>query len=145
MQHLNTLWQVVNTASQLAELARSAQIYRFAVQDAITFYLHTASATVRIARWHERAVEVNAQLQAPVGWRIASDQDDAGVYFVAQRRAMLSSIAAATFNIHVPYNAHLVLKLDHVNLSFETVSATLELPPVAANQPPVDSETLNGV
>ena len=43
-------------------------------------------AEVRVSRWEFPRIEVTAQLQAPWGWRVESEQDDAGVYFVARRR-----------------------------------------------------------
>jgi hypothetical protein len=129
MQRLNTLWQIANTAAQIADLARSSQVYRFNVESSATFYLHTASAEVSVTRWAEPVIEVEAVLQAPFGWRVESDQDDAGVYFVARRRAVVGGIAGATFRVHVPETAYLVLKLDSVRLSLESVSGSIELPP----------------
>ena len=37
MQRLNKLWQIANTASQVVELARSSETFRFNVETATTF------------------------------------------------------------------------------------------------------------
>lgn len=129
MQRLNTLWQIANTAAQIADLARSSQTYRFNVDGSTTFYLHAASAEVSVTRWAEPVIEVEAVLQAPFGWRIESDQDDAGVYFVARRRAVVGSLAGATFKVRVPESTYVVLKLDNTRLSLEGVTGSIELPP----------------
>lgn len=50
MQHLNTLNQLVQAASQVTELARASQTYRFPVSAPTTFYLHVSLAEVRITR-----------------------------------------------------------------------------------------------
>ena len=51
MHHLNTLWQLVNAASTVTELARQSQTYRFGVREPITFYLRAESAVVQVVRW----------------------------------------------------------------------------------------------
>lgn len=132
MQHLNTLWQVVSAAQQVAELARSVQTYRFTVQKVVTFYMHVASAEVRVVRWTHAYIEVEAALQAPFGWRIATDQDEAGVYFVARRRPVVGGLAGATFTVGVPAPTHVILKLDEAQLRLDQVSGTIELPPPRA-------------
>jgi hypothetical protein len=135
MQKLATLWQVVNAASQVAEMARSSDTYRFGVVGEASFYLHTAGAEVRVERWAQPVIQVSARLNAPFAWRIETDQDDAGVYFVAQRRPVVGSLAGASFHISLPHAAHLILKLDKCRLTLEDLSGTLEFPPAAANTP----------
>src|SRR5690242_21920152 len=111
MQHLNTLWQAVNVASSVTELARQTQTYHFNVSGAVTFYLQAESAEVRITRWNEPKVEVTTQLQAAFGWRVATDQDAAGVYVVARRRPVVGTLSSALFSVLVPQDAYLILKL----------------------------------
>ena len=130
MQRLNKLWQFANTASQVVELARSSETFRFNVEGATTFYLHTAHAEVRVARWEFPRIEVTAQLQAPWGWRVESEQDEAGVYFVARRRPVVGSISGAVFSVSLPDAAHAIVKLDQGRLLIDGVSGTYELPAV---------------
>ena len=133
MQHLNTLSQIVSAASSVMELARSSQTYSFGVMSSVTCYVHVAGGEVRIARHTAPLVEIAAQLQAPFGWRIAAEQDAAGVYFVALRRALIGAMAGAVFTVTVPQDAHLVLKLEHARLSLENVDGVLELSPQTVN------------
>ncbi len=132
MQHLNTLAQIVNAASTVAEIARSAQTYRYVVGTSATCYLHVKGGEVRINRIDQPLVEITSQLQAPFGWRIATEQDEAGVYFVALRRPVVGAMASAVFFVTVPLDAYLVLRLDHTRLSLDNVSGVVELPPQAA-------------
>jgi hypothetical protein len=133
MQHLNTLSQLVSAASTVAELARSAQTYSFGVFGSMTCYVHVAGGEVRIARHALPVVEIASKVQAPWGWRIAAEQDAAGVYFVALRRPVIGVMAAAVFSVTVPTDAHLVLKLEHARLSLENVDGLLELSPNITN------------
>ncbi len=132
MQHLNTLTQLVNAASTVAEIARSSQTYVFNVGSGATCYVHVADAEVRIARHNAPQIEIAAQLQAPFGWRVAAEQDEAGVYLVALRRPLVGAMAGASFLVTVPPDAYLALRLEHARLSLEDVNGLLELPPQTA-------------
>lgn len=129
MQHLNTLSQLVNAASAVAEFARSAQTYSFNVGASVTCYLHVKGGEVRIARRPQALVEITSQLQAPFGWRVAAEQDEAGVYFVALRRPVVGAVADAIFHVTVPLDTHLVLRLEHTRLSLDDMNGVIELPP----------------
>lgn len=132
MQKLNSLWQVVNAASEITSLTRHTQTYYFSTLDPITFYLRAENADVRVMRWALPKVEVTATLQASFGWRVATDQDEAGVYVVAKRKAVLGKMSSGLFSIVVPEDAYLVLKLDDGRVSLEHVTGTLQVPPVNA-------------
>ena len=84
---------------------------------------------MRIARQPATQVEISAELQAPFGWRIAAEQDEAGVYFVALRRAIVGAMADASFLVTVPQDAHLTLKLEQTRLCLENVNGIFELSP----------------
>jgi hypothetical protein len=128
VQHLNTLTELANAVSTVAEIARHTQTYRFAVNGAITLYMDADSAEVRVLRRPDPSVEVTASLQAPFAWRIVTDQDEAGVYVVARRRLLVGAVAAGSFLVSVPPDAYLVLKLKDCRLSLEAISGTIELP-----------------
>lgn len=129
MRHLNTLWQIVNAASTIGELARHSQTFHFNVSGPITFYLQSENAQVQVFRWALARVEVTAQLQVPFGWRIATDQDDAGVYLVARRRMVVGAASSAVFNVTVPHDAFLLLKLANGRVILEHVDGVLHIPP----------------
>ena len=129
MQHLNTLWKAVNAASVVTDLARQSQTFHFAVNGATTFYLRAEQASVRVTRWTQPRIEVEVQLQAAFGWRLETDQDEAGVYMVAKRRAIVGGLSSATFSLFVPHSTYLLLKLDDGQIVLEHVTGTLHIPP----------------
>ncbi len=131
MQKLNTLWQIVNAASDITSMTRHTETYHFSTfGEPITFYLRAEQSEVRIMRWALAKVEVTATLQAAFGWRIAADQDEAGVYVAAKRKPVLGNLSRALFSIIVPHDAHLVLHLDEGRLVLENLTGTLEMPPL---------------
>ncbi len=129
MQHLNTLSQLVSAASTVAELARTSQSYTFAVSSGTTCYVHVAGGEVRVARQSAPTVEIMALLQAPFGWRLSAEQDDAGVYFVALRRPLVGAMAWGSVLVTLPDDAYLALRLEHTRLCLENLDGVLELPP----------------
>jgi hypothetical protein len=132
MQRLNSLWQAMDAVSAVTELARQSQTYHFNVAANTTFYLRAEQAEVKIIRWPQLKIEVLTMLQAPFGWRLATDQDDAGVYVVARRRMVVGSIASAAFSVLVPTDTYLILKLTDCRLVLDGVDGTLHIPPMNA-------------
>ncbi len=129
MQRLNSLTQVVSAASSVADIARKAVQYRFMVTPAMTLYVHIAGGSADIQRIDGNIVEISATLQAPFAWRIAAEQDDAGVYFVALRRAVMGGIASASFMLYVPQDIHVILRFEEADFTLSNISGTIELPP----------------
>jgi hypothetical protein len=132
MENLNT---IIKTAAALADIARQTQTFRFPAQGEHTFYLHADAGDVRIQRHTSAEIVITATLQVPVGWRIATDQDQAGVYFVALRRKLAASMAKATFFISVPQHVRTILRLEGANLTLESLHLTLEIPPGTSLHP----------
>jgi len=132
VQHLTTLWKIANAASEVAEIARSSETFRFNVREDVTLYLHMAGAEVRVRRWDEPRIEIVAQLQALFGWRIKTDQDEFGVYMVALRRAVVGGLSGAIFSVAAPRRAHLYVKLEHGRLLIDDLTGTIQLPPLVA-------------
>lgn len=129
MQHLNTLWQMVNAASTVRDMAQHTKVFYFPVMGPLTFYLSAENATVQVRRWHRPMIEATVVLQAAFGWRIATDQDDVGVYIAAKRRLGVGGIASARFEILVPKDTYLVIKLEDGALLVDDVNGTLHVPP----------------
>ena len=128
-KHLNTLWQVVNAASSVADYTRKAQTYTFPVSGAVTVYLQAEQSEIRLIRWEQPKVDIFIQLQAAFGWRIATDQDADGVYVVAKRRMLVGSMSRATFTLTVPQNDYLILKLTGSSLLVDGINGELHVPP----------------
>lgn len=133
MENLDKLWQAVSIASDLRDLTRHKQTYYFQTVGPITFYLRAENAEVQIMRWALPKVEVSVFLQAAFGWRLVTDQDEAGVYVVAKRRRVVGELSSAMFAVIVPDDAFLMLALEDGRVVIEHVSGTLHVPPPDAH------------
>ena len=126
---LNTLWQAVSVAADLRDMTRTRRTYVFPVPEPVTFFLRAENADVRIMRWDAPRIEVRTLLERSFGWRVATDQDEAGVYVVAHRRKLVGEFSSALFEVVVPHETHLLLKLADGRVSLAHVNGTLHVPP----------------
>ena len=136
MQKANRLLQVMQAASSVAEIVRERQTYQFGVVGEASLYLHLQGAEVRLFRWNRPVIEITAQLQLGPGWRIAHDQDDAGVYFVARRRRWSGGLASATFSISIPDTTHVMLRLERCQVWISDLSGSFDLPALSTDPAP---------
>ncbi len=128
MRQLNQMWQLVNAAGAVREIAQQNKTYHFGAPQPTTFYLRTESAVVQVIRWARPVVEVSTRLQAAFGWRILTEQDDAGIYIAAKRRIIVGTLSTALFEVRVPYSAYVVLKLTDCDLNLTNVNDEIHLP-----------------
>lgn len=140
VQKFKTIVRALETTSQLIEIARSSQTFQFTVQPNVTVYLHTMQAEVFVARHDQPHVELIAKLGAPFAWRVATDQDDAGVYLVARRKAVVGQLAGvlarAVLLLTIPLESHLILKLENSRLSLQDLTGDFEFAPIPVRTPP---------
>ena len=128
MNTLNNLWKLVNAASSVRDMAQQSKTYQFAAKPDTTLYLHLDGVDLHITRWAQPLIRVQTVLQAGFGWRIASEQDDVGVYLVARRRSVVGTVAQGRFEVNLPHDAHLVMKLERCNLHLQGLHGAYELP-----------------
>jgi hypothetical protein len=129
MQKLNTLWQIVNAASTVRDIAQHTRSYNFAVSGPVTFYLRTENADVYVFRWARPMIEVMTKLHGAFGWEVAADQDEAGVYVAARRRSVVGGLSSARFEVRVPADTYLILNLQGGSLNLGSIDGTLHIPP----------------
>lgn len=129
MQNLTKLTQLMSAAASVSEIALKSQSHRFGVAGPVMLYAHLEGADVSIERRALPYLEVAVQLQAPFVWRVAFDQDDAGVYVVAHRRSLAGSLGGGSFKLVVRPDTWLHLRLDGCKLTLHDLVTTLELPP----------------
>ncbi len=129
MQKLSTLWQFLDAASTVRDIAQHKKTYHFAVTGPLTFYLQSESADVEIVRWSRPMIEVEANLQGAFGWRIATEQDEAGVYIAARRRVVVGSLSSVRFTVRLPHDTYLILKLTPGSVRLVNVDETLHITP----------------
>lgn len=144
MPAIDRLAQLLNTASDVSSVLRRKEHYRFRAAPDSAFYLDVSGVIVNLFRGDSPQVEVDVQLQVPFAWRLATDQDDAGIYVVAQRRPLVgNAIAALTpftgeavFTIVLPRTMALILHLHDCRLTFEHLTGVYsfagELPEASA-------------
>jgi len=72
---------------------------------------------------------VKARFQASFGWRIKTDQDADGVYIVAVPRADLGRVLSASFEVFVPQDTYLLLKLKDGKCTLGSINGVIEIPP----------------
>ncbi len=130
MERLNLLWQAVSVAGELRDIATERRTFVFNTLGATTFYLRAERASVQIMRWSLPRIEVRAIFRQAFGWQVATDQDTAGVYVVAHRRRLVGTASSALFEVAVPQETYLILKLQAGQVALEDVDGTLHLPPV---------------
>lgn len=128
MQRLDQLWKVLSVVGQVRDIAIETKHYQFAVQDAITFYVHTEHATIDIGYHTRREVLIKAEFQAGFGWRVQTEQDTAGVYLVAKRKAILGSVSTARFSVTLPEDTYSVLRLEQCSYRIKDVSGEVQIP-----------------
>ena len=126
MERIETIWRLVNTAS---DLVYENKAYEFNITSPVTFYFDAQHAAVALARWQEPRITIRARLQAGFGWRIATEQDDAGVYVVAKRRTLVGGMAQAKFSVQVPHHTYCILKLQNGALALDDINGTLNIAP----------------
>jgi len=129
MQRLETLWKLVNAASTVRDMAITSRVLEFTVQPPVTFYLHAEYAALTISRWDVPRIRVQCQLQAGFGWNMQTDQDEAGVYVVARRRPVVGSAGSATFQIDLPRDTHIVLRMAHCSVQWDDLNGEFHIHP----------------
>jgi hypothetical protein len=128
MQHLDSLWKAVNIVSSVRDLAVESKTYQWDITPPITFYLHVEYADVTLKRHDIATISAKVELQAGFGWQVATDQDEAGVYIVAKRKPLIGTMGRGNFEITLPQDIHITLKLEHCQLTLDDLNTTLDLP-----------------
>jgi hypothetical protein len=73
-------------------------------------------------------VILDANLYRAFGVELTAEQDDAGVYIVAKRKAVVGRVTRIDLALTVPANSQLALHLTPGDVIFEGVDGMLELP-----------------
>jgi hypothetical protein len=129
MQHLDSLWKAVTIVSSVRDLALESKTYHWDITPPITFYLHVEYADVILKRHDKPMISAKVELQAGFGWQVTTDQDDAGAYIVAKRKPLIGTMGHGKFDIILPHNIHVTLKLEHCQLTLDDLNTTLDIPP----------------
>ncbi len=135
MRRLGKLWQALKLVSAARELAAESRQLEWTVSLPNTVFLQAEHCDITLA-WQEDA-RVIARMELPVGfgWLWTSDQDEAGVYLIAQRKALIGGMARGRIALSLPRGIHISLKLASCQLCCQGLDASLEWPPFQADAP----------
>ncbi len=117
--------------SALSVVPKSTQrshVQVFNVQPPITVYVRASHCRITVCHQLESKVVLEANLYRAFGVELTAEQDDAGVYIVAKRKAVVGRVTRIDLTLTVPADSHLALHLTPGDVIFEAVDGTLELP-----------------
>ncbi len=129
MRHLENLWQAFHWLGSARDLTVESKNYQWEVTPPITFFLQAEQADVKLTRHDKPQVLARVELQAGFGWQMIAEQDEAGVYLIAKRKPLIGSIGRGKFDITLPDNIHVTLKLARCQLRLDNLNTTLDFPP----------------
>ncbi len=133
MQHLENLWGIVNMVGKVRDIAQETRHWSFNVSSPTTFYCHLEGASLIIRHHNKPALLLETQVLVKSGWRIETDDDDAGVYVVARKLPFIGTMSQLTLIATVPSQTNLILKLERCILTIENVADTIRLASVFAS------------
>jgi hypothetical protein len=100
----------------------------FNVSTPTTVYIRGSHCTVTVQRHTQSKVILDANLHRAFGVELVAEQDDAGIYIVARRKAVVGKITRADLILTVPPNSHLAFHLTPGEVTFANVDGMVELP-----------------
>ncbi len=100
----------------------------FNVTPPVTVYVRASHCRVTLRRASAHKVILEANLYRAFGVELAAEQDEAGVYIVARRKAVVGKVTRTDFTLTVPNDSHLAFHLTPGDVVLEDVDGLLELP-----------------
>ncbi|MCY3917047.1 MAG: hypothetical protein OXG49_13650 [Chloroflexi bacterium] len=131
MRMLDNFWRALRIVGAAREMAIETRRFNWKVAAGTTFFLQAEYADIHLVSHDRPEVLAKVELQAGFGWQLAADQDEAGVYMIARRKAIIGSLGRATFDIRLPRQAHISLKLENCQVCLADLNTALDLRPFA--------------
>lgn len=132
MRMLDNVWKALRIVGAARELAIEKRRFNWKVAAGTTFFLQAEYADIHLVAHDRLEVLAKVELQAGFGWQLATDQDEAGVYMIARRKTLIGSIGRARFEIKLPEQAHISLKLKDCKVCLAELNTALDLGPLAS-------------
>ncbi len=129
MRMLRSAWQALEILGAARDLATETRRFNWELAPRATFFLQAEQADIRLRAHERREIQATIKLQAGIGWQLLTDQDEAGVYIIARRKPVIGSMSWSRFDISLPADAHISLKLAHCQVCLEDLSASLDFAP----------------
>ncbi len=135
MAQLGRLWRALNLLGAARDLAIEKRRYEWDTLASKTFYLNAERADIHLQAHDEAHILTTIELRGGFAWQIATDQDEAGVYIIARRKAIIGSIARAKIAVWLPPSLHITLELANCRLCMDELRGKIELPPELYESP----------
>ena len=126
---LQKAWSAFKLIGAARDLAIETRRFSWEAAPGATFFLQAEFADIRLVKRERREIAAKIELQAGFGWQLLTDQDEAGVYIIARRKAVIGGMSRGRFEIALPGDAHISLKLEHCQLCLADLNTALDLPP----------------
>ncbi|MCY3864061.1 MAG: hypothetical protein OXG68_01340 [Chloroflexi bacterium] len=131
MRMLDNFWRALRIVGAAREMAIETRRFNWKVAAGTTFFLQAEYADIHLVSHDRPEVLAKVELQAGFGWQLAADQDEAGVYMIARRKAIIGSLGRAKFDIKLPVQTHISLKLENCQVCLADLNTALDLRPFA--------------
>lgn len=128
---LEKAWKAFKLLGAARDIAIETRRFHWDVRPGATFFLQAQYADIRLAANAGRQIAAKIELQAGFSWQLVTDQDEAGVYIIARRKSLIGSMSRGRFDIALPRDAHISLKLEHCQLCLADLHTALDLKPFA--------------
>ena len=129
---LDSAWKALKLVGAARELAIETRRFNWDVAAGRTFFLQAEYADIHLLIHERHEILAKVELQAGFGWQLLTDQDEAGVYIIARRKALIGSIGRGRFDITLPADVHVSLKLEHCQVCLDDLNTALDLPPFSS-------------
>ena len=129
MARMANLRDALKLADAARDLAVEKRRYHWDVAPPATFYLQAERAEIRLSPHDEARIDATIELRGGFAWQLATERDEAGVYIVARRKAVLGTLARLRIHAHLPPGLHISLKLHNCQLRLDDLHGELDFPP----------------
>lgn len=100
----------------------------FSVSAPTTIYIRGSHCHVTVQRHADPKIILDANLHRAFGVELVAEQDDAGIYIVAKRKAIVGKITRTDLTLTIPSDSHLAFHLTPGEVTFANVDGMMELP-----------------
>lgn len=129
MAQLAGLRRALKLLGAARDLAVEKRRYQWDVEAPNTFFLNAEHADIHLKPHDEARAVATIELRGAFAWQVATDQDEAGVYIIVRRKAIVGSIGRGRFDVLLPRGIHISLKLENCRLCMDDLNGDIELPP----------------
>ncbi len=138
---INTVWRLGGERAVSSALGAAADIVPkttqrshrqiFNVAAPTTVYVRGSHCHVTVQHHLDPKVILDVNLHRAFGVELVAEQDNAGIYIVAKRKAVVGKVTRADLTLTIPPDSHLAFHLTPGQVTFVQIDGMIELP---ANQ-----------